>query len=72
MTISIYPNPVQADASALVVFRGKPSRKLVWELVGVGELKEADLSTDKRGIAKAVFFPAAADQTVTVRITYVP
>ena len=68
--ITVYPNPLRHNATALLTFRGAPFMPVQWSLTGAGTLSSIDWRTDSRGIAKAVFTPSSPDQVATVEVSY--
>lgn len=69
MTITVYPAPVRADASALVVFSGPADRSLAWSLDGPGTLTPLSLSTDRNGQAAARYTPSGIG-SATISVEY--
>jgi hypothetical protein len=69
MSLTAYPLRPAVDATALIVFKGSPNVTVDWDLTGPGTLEPKSPCTDERGVAAALFTPAATG-TVTVSVTH--
>jgi hypothetical protein len=69
MTIVCYPPSPAVGGTALVVYSGTPNVAVQWTLDGPGTITPNSSTTDSRGVAGAVFTPAAEGAT-TISVTY--
>lgn len=67
--ITLYPQRVHADATALVIYKGTPARTLTWQLTGSGTLTPINTYTDVNGQAAAKYTPGSPGDTVTIGVT---
>lgn len=67
--ISVWPSTVREDASALVVYLGKPSRPVQWTLTGGGTLAAIHTVTTDAGVAAARYTPAAGSAGTAASIS---
>jgi hypothetical protein len=70
MSITIHPQAIRPDATAVAVLRGPANVSVIWSLTGAGTLTHASERTDGQGIATALFTPSAADQTAIISAQY--
>jgi hypothetical protein len=68
MSLQLLSNPVREGASAFVLYKGTPNRRVVWSLTGPGNLAAVTEYTDATGCAAAIFTPDAAGDTVTIEV----
>lgn len=67
MSINVYPSPVRADTTALVVFSGPADRVVSWSISGPGTLVPVSNFTDHNGQAAARYTPSGVG-TVTFTV----
>lgn len=69
--IQAYPQTLNPDSTAFIMFQGLPFRELHWTVSGSATLTNASTHTNGQGIASAVLTPTDDGQIVTVSVDYV-
>lgn len=68
--LTVFPQEVKADATALVIFTGPPFVSVSWSLTGSGALTPNSTMTDAAGTASAVYTPGAPGDHPVVEVTH--